>query len=204
MNLNFFYDIAIGIWQFIITLMQTIGPLGFFFVIILQAIIAPIPSEFILITAGASYGIVVGTIVGGIGQCVGAVFAFYISVKLGRPIVERLVGKDSIDFADRWFIKYGAWAVLLGRLAPLIPFDAISYAAGLTKIRFKPFIIATAVGAFPRSAFYCFLGTILPTERGSLEVMFSLMLLVVFVILLVLFLLQYYIKKRMLRDDKVK
>ena len=202
MNLGLFYDIAIGVWQFIIALMQVIGPVGFFLVMIIQAIVAPIPSELVLITGGASYGLLIGTFVGGLGECAGAVVAFYISVKLGRPIVERLVGKDSLDFADKWFIKYGGWAVLLGRLAPFIPFDAVSYAAGLTKMDFKTFFIATAVGAFPRAAFYCFLGSIVPSDREALEAMFSIVMLVIIAILVAVFVLQYYIKRKVLSGSK--
>jgi uncharacterized membrane protein YdjX (TVP38/TMEM64 family) len=204
MNIGIFYDIAIGIWQFIVALMQVIGPAGFFLVMIIQAIAAPIPSELVLITGGASYGLVVGTIVGGLGEIAGAFVAFFISVKLGRPIVERLVGKDSLEFSDKWFHKYGGWAVLLGRLTPFIPFDAISYAAGLTKMSFRSFIIATAVGAFPRAAFYCFLGSIVPTERGGLEAMFTIAMIIVVAILLAVFVLQYYIKRKLLSSKEVQ
>jgi uncharacterized membrane protein YdjX (TVP38/TMEM64 family) len=50
------------------------------------------------------------------------------------------------------------WAVLLGRFAPFIPFDPISYGAGLTQMKFRSFLIPTTIGTLPRALFYTFLG----------------------------------------------
>jgi len=50
-------------------------------------------------------------------------------------------------------------SLLLGRFAPFIPFDAISYSAGLTKMKLKNFMIPTVIGTLPRTLFYTYLGT---------------------------------------------
>ena len=55
-------------------------------------------------------------------------------------------------------ILSGFIIVLLGRMIVLIPFDVISYAAGLTRIKFKDYMIATFIGTIPRVIFYVFVG----------------------------------------------
>ncbi|RLI65162.1 MAG: TVP38/TMEM64 family protein, partial [Candidatus Asgardarchaeum californiense] len=151
------------------------GPLGFFIALILQAILAPIPSELMLFLGGAAYGPIVGGLVGGAGTAAGSIASFYISKRGGRPVVLRLVGEKTIAFADRWFERWGAWAVLIGRFIPFIPFDGVSYGAGLTKMRFRDFFIASTLGGFPRSIFYAYLGYLASQQinTGGLEAFFN-------------------------------
>lgn len=159
-------EIFLQIMSFLDWLMLTLGLTGYFIVLVLQAIIAPIPSEATLMLGGWSYGFFLGGLVGWLGTTTGSVITFYISRKGGRPIAIKLVGERTIAFADRWFRKWGGWAVLLGRLIPFIPFDGISYGAGLTKMEFRTFIIASTLGGIPRSFLYAWLGY---TFRRQLE-----------------------------------
>jgi uncharacterized membrane protein YdjX (TVP38/TMEM64 family) len=50
------------------------------------------------------------------------------------------------------------YAVFVGRLVPGVAFDVISYAAGLTRMRFRNFLIATALGILPQTFLYSYLG----------------------------------------------
>lgn len=182
----------------IIALIGMFGPFGLLVAMVLQAIIAPIPSEMVLIFGGATFGLLIGTIFGGIGSCFGAIASFYISKKGGRPIVIKLLGKKNVNWADKWFKKWGGWAVLLGRLFPFIPFDAVSYGAGLTEISFSSFMTATIVGVFPRAIFYCYLGSVAlkEVERTLLEKNFSIGLIIVGIAFLAIFLAKYFISKK--------
>lgn len=136
------------------------GGLPVFFVAMIgQALAVPIPSEIILLCGGAAFGLIAGWLVGATGSVVAASICFYISRKGGRPVAIRFVSEGGMKFADNWFDRWGAWAVLLGRLLPVIPFDVISYSAGLTQMKFRGFAIPTVVGTFPRALFYAFLGT---------------------------------------------
>ncbi len=159
-------EIFVQIMNFLDWLMLTLGLPGYFIVLILQAIIAPIPSEATLMLGGWSYGFFLGGLVGWLGTTAGSVVTFFISRKGGRPIAIKLVGEKTIAFADRWFKKWGGWAVLIGRLIPFIPFDGISYGAGLTDMDFRTFIIASTLGGIPRSFLYAWLGY---TFRRQLE-----------------------------------
>jgi len=129
-----------------------------FAAMIVQALVIPIPSEFVLICGGAAFGLLSGWLVGTLGSVVAAFIGFYISRKGGRSIALRFVGERGIEFADNWFNRWGVWAVLLGRLAPFIPFDVISYSAGLAQMKFRSFIVPTVVGTLPRAFFYALLG----------------------------------------------
>ena len=129
-----------------------------FAAMIVQALAIPIPSEFVLICGGAAFGLLSGWLVGTLGSVVAAFIGFCISRKGGRSVAIRFVGDRGIKFADNWFNRWGVWAVLLGRVAPFIPFDVISYSAGLTKMKTRSFMIPTVVGTLPRAFFYAFLG----------------------------------------------
>jgi len=200
------------IFNYLIWLVEVLGPLGFFIALLIQAVIAPIPSELLLILGGVVFGTVVGGIIGSLGMFFGGIIAFGISKKGGRPIVLKLVGEKTLAFADRWFERWGGWGVLIGRFLPFIPFDGVSYGAGLTKIRFRDFIIASTLGGIPRSFFYAWVGeqiapyvkgkTISETvgdiqtalQSGNISQLFETFNLVTFIIgiLLVIFLVFYY------------
>jgi len=191
-----------GLYELSIDFMRAVGPLGFFIVMVLQAVIAPIPSEAVLMLGGATYGLFISVTLGFLGEMIGALWAFYASKKLGRPVVERFVGRDNLVFADKWFSKYGSFAILLGRIIPFIPFDAISYGAGLTKIKLKKFIIATGAGAVPRTFFYCFLGwlTAQHVQTEGFKATFQTLMLLIAFILIVIFLTQRFLMKRITKN----
>jgi len=149
------YDILI--W--VIGSFQAGGLPLLFGMMIIQAIAIPVPSELVLIAGGLAFAFPFGWIVGALGSIVAAILGFYISRKGGRTLAIRFVGEKGIKFADNWFNRWGVWAVLLGRFAPFIPFDAISYSAGLTTMKLKNFMIPTIIGTVPRTLFYTSLGS---------------------------------------------
>lgn len=158
LTLLLYPELVYEILIWVIGSFQSGGPPLLFVMMIIQALAIPIPSELVLIAGGLAFGVVFGWLVGALGSIVAAVLSFYISRKGGRSLAIRLVGEQGIRFADNWFSRWGAWAVLLGRFAPFIPFDAISYSAGLTSMKLKNFIIPTIIGTLPRALFYASLG----------------------------------------------
>jgi len=152
---QFVYDILI----LVIESFQAGGLPLLFGMMIIQAIAIPIPSELVLIAGGLAFDFPFGWLVGALGSIFAAVIGFYIAQKGGRGLAIKLVGERGINFADNWFNRWGSWAILLGRFAPFIPFDAISYSAGLTSMKMKKFLIPTIIGTLPRTLFYTILGT---------------------------------------------
>nr|WP_256927300.1 VTT domain-containing protein [Klebsiella quasipneumoniae] len=61
----------------------------------------------------------------------------------------------------RLFARFGPQTILVCRLLPFVPFDPVSYAAGLTSLRFWPFMLATGVGQLPATIVYSWAGSLL-------------------------------------------
>ena len=80
---------------------------------------------------------------------------FWISRLFGREYVTR---SDRLKGLDHRVEEYGALIVFVLRLIPLVSFDAISYAAGLTGISFWRFLAATALGSAPGTFVFVYLG----------------------------------------------
>lgn len=126
---------------------------------IIQTIIAPIPSEALLMFAGM-IGIDLFKIVlfGGSGLIIGSIIAFYISRLGGKPIIVKLIGEKWIGRVDRWIERNGTKAIFVTRLIPIIPFDLISYMSGISKLEFKNYLLATVLGGFPRALVLAVIG----------------------------------------------
>jgi uncharacterized membrane protein YdjX (TVP38/TMEM64 family) len=138
------------------------APVASIMLMILQALLAPVPGFLIVFANGLAYGAVWGGLLSLTGQTVAAIFCFTLARSLGRGPVEALLGKLGLASADRWFERYGANGVFITRMIPGIGFDAISYAAGLTSLGFVPFVAATVVGAAPQAFIYAYLGEAAP------------------------------------------
>ena len=159
-------------------MIQSYGSWGLLVVMIIQTIIAPIPSEALLMFSGM-IGIDLLNIVlfGGSGLIIGSIIAFYISRLGGKPIIAKLIGEKWIGRVDRWVERNGAKAIFFTRLIPIIPFDLISYMSGITKLEFKYYLLATVLGAFPRSFILAVIGVsmgeVFNTIGISLEMTFT-------------------------------
>lgn len=134
-----------------------LGPALVVALMTIAIVASPIPSAPIALAAGAAYGHTFGTILVVLGAELGAITAFLLARGLGRPFVERHVGKKlSIGFLGSqntlMFLVFGS------RLLPFLSFDMISYAAGLSKLHFWRFSVATLAGIIPASFLLAHLG----------------------------------------------
>jgi len=129
---------------------------------VLQSLFVPLPAMVITLANGLLFGTIGGALLSWSSAMVGAVVCYYISRLFGRPMVEKLVGGRSLDMADRFFQRYGKHAILIARLLPVISFDVVSYAAGLTTIGPWEFLLATGIGQMPATLVYSFLGQNMP------------------------------------------
>lgn len=125
---------------------------------VLASIFAPIPNNVITIAAGRIYGGFLGGFYSYVGSLCGAAVTFLIARKLGRGFVRRFVKGHDLVKVDSFISRYGVWAILAGRLVPFLSFDAISYAAGLTSMDLRAFMLASAIGIVPGMFAYSYLG----------------------------------------------
>jgi uncharacterized membrane protein YdjX (TVP38/TMEM64 family) len=166
------YIVSFGLW----------APVASCFLMVLQALVAPVPSFLITFANGLAFGVFWGWVLSVFGHVLAASVCFGISRALGRVPVEVLVGKAGLESADRWFARWGAYAVFAGRLLPGVAFDAISYAAGLTNMRFRNFLAATVLGIVPQTFLYSYLGRQAPEYVGLFLVTTGVFLVVVIVV----------------------
>jgi membrane protein DedA with SNARE-associated domain len=82
----------------------------------------------------------------------GSVASYWLGRYGGRPFVQRygkyiLVSRRDLEKADRWFARWGDWAVFISRLLPIVR-TFISFPAGVARTRFWTFVVYTFVGSF--------------------------------------------------------
>ena len=140
---------------------------------VFQALVAPLPAFVLTFANGLAFGGFWGGLLSLSSAAVAAAISFWLARALGRGPVEALIGKTGLESADRWFEHWGAYAVLVARLIPILSFDIISFAAGLTRIRFLRFFAATVVGAAPATFVYSYLGGRAPQSVQVLLVAFG-------------------------------
>ncbi|MYF99438.1 TVP38/TMEM64 family protein [Candidatus Poribacteria bacterium] len=140
---------------------------------IFQSIIAPLPAFLITIANGALFGFWWGMLLSWSSAMLGAALCFYIARLLGAKYVVRIVSQPAVNKADNFIQKYGNYAILIARLIPYVPFDAVSYVAGLTRIRFIGFWIATGIGQLPATVVYTYLGNRISTHTNLMLLSFG-------------------------------
>ena len=127
-----------------------------FFLMVFQSIAAPLPAFIITLANANLFGWIKGAALSWSSAMAGAALCFYISRSLGRGAAEKLTSKAGLKSIDKFFERYGTYSVLIARLLPFISFDLVSYAAGLTSMKFGSFFIATGIGQLPATIVYSY------------------------------------------------
>ncbi|MGN6034856.1 DedA family protein [Brevibacterium casei] len=146
-----------GFSAWTVRIMETLGPIGVGFLVFLDNIFPPIPSELVLPLAGftASRGqlsLVLAIVFATIGSVVGAVLLYAIGRWIGLDRIVRVAVKmPLVDVADvhktvSWFDRHGDKAVFFGRMIPIFR-SLISIPAGMRAMPMVKFILLTAVGS---------------------------------------------------------
>lgn len=138
------------------------GPLVIIGLMAAAIIMSPIPSAPIALAAGAAYGHTTGTVYIVIGAELGAILAFYIARLVGIDIMQKWLG-DNISKGMLGSQNALMSLIFVSRLLPFISFDIVSYAAGVTAIKFWRFAIATLAGIIPASFLLAHFGSELAT-----------------------------------------
>jgi len=161
------------------SLTTLIGDHGLYAVFVLMLIDAVLPaaSELVMLYAGALaanafvgqhvvlfglridshfWGFVAMSLAGVVGNTVGSVIGWWIGYFGGRPLIERHgrwlhLGPENLDRAERWFDRWGIWAVCVGRVTPVVR-SFVSIPAGIARMPLGRFTVLTAIGCVP----WCF------------------------------------------------
>jgi uncharacterized membrane protein YdjX (TVP38/TMEM64 family) len=119
--------------------------------------VALFPGPLLAGASGLLFGTALGFPISLISAVLGATLAFSVSRHVGAAPVERLAGPRLAGLKG-WIEERGFLAVLYLRIAPGVPYNLVNYAAGLTRIPLRTFVLATALGAAPRAFAYTALG----------------------------------------------
>lgn len=167
--------------EWIVYMMNTYGYIGILILIAVENIFPPIPSEVILTFSGflttTSDVTMTGVIIfSTIGSMIGAVILYGIGrlldVKKLEIIVDRwgyllrLTRKD-IKKADEWFARVGIWAVLIGRVVPIVR-SLISIPAGMAKMNLGVFLLFTALGSLIWNSVLVYIGARVGSSWGKI------------------------------------
>jgi membrane protein DedA with SNARE-associated domain len=145
-----------GITAWLLDLVDTLGPIGVGFSILLETVIPPIPSEAVLGAAGVlidtPLDFLLVVLCATIGSVLGAIFFYYVGRALGprrsHAFLDRLplVETEDVDKTFEWFEKHGRAAVFFGRMVPIVR-SFISVPAGVVRMPFGQFLLYTAGGS---------------------------------------------------------
>ena len=142
------------------------GPLAVIAFMVLAVVMTPIPSAPIAMAAGAVFGQFAGAVYIIIGAELGAIIAFLLARTLGRDVARQWFG-SSLDRGLLGSQNALMFAIFASRLMPFISFDLMSYAAGLSELKFWRFAIATFAGIIPASLFLTHFGGALASADGA-------------------------------------
>ena len=181
----------------IVGVISAIGYAGVAGLMAVESACLPLPSEIIMPFAGylastGRFNLVLAATAGAIGCNIGSTIAYEIGARGGRRLVERwgryiLLDPGDLDRADRFFLRFGGPAVLIGRLLPVIR-TFIALPAGIARMPRLRFQIYTFVGSWP----WCFglayvgyqLGTHWDSDPRLRQILHSLDIVIVAIVVL--------------------
>lgn len=199
--------------EFIISLMGQFGYFGVFFLIALENVFPPIPSEVILLFGGfmttyTSLNIALMVVAATLGSLLGAIVLYYIGKILNKErlkkIVSGKVGKvlrlkeKDIDMADQWFDTKGNKTVFFCRFIPIVR-SLISIPAGMSEMPMAKFLLYTTVGSAIWNTVLIVIGNRVGENWESILGVFdqySHIVLILLILIFILFIVWFYTKKQ--------
>ena len=199
--------------QFVISMMEQFGYFGIFFLIFIENIFPPIPSEVVLLfggfmTTNTQLHLLGMIIFSTLGSTVGAIVLYYIGKIFNKERLKRIIsgkiGKvlrlknSDIDKADQWFDTKGNKTVFFCRFIPVVR-SLISIPAGMSEMPIPKFLIYTILGSLIWNTVLLFVGNKVGENwKEIVEIMsqYSHIILILLIIGLIGFVIYYYSKKK--------
>ena len=130
------------------------GVLAFILAYVLLVVLM-VPGTIGTVTAGAALGFSTGFPVAMLGATIGSTIAFFVSRTLGRDGSQQLLG-ERLTSIDGWLGDNDFVSIVILRLMPIVPFNLLNYAAGLTAMRPSRYVAGSVVGLLPGTALATF------------------------------------------------
>jgi len=169
-------------FDWILQIIQNLGYLGLAFLMLIENVFPPIPSEFVMPLAGflaaqgkfSLWGLIIA---GSAGSLAGAIFWFYIGKAVGRDRLMRFssrygrwiaISPSDIERAENWFDRHGKAAVFIGRLIPGVR-SFISVPAGVANMSLPVFILYSTLGTIIWTGLLTYAGYLLESQYEKVE-----------------------------------
>lgn len=169
-NMSILSDILAIAGQFMLSTISYFGYFGIFSLMVLESMVFPVPSEFVMPFAGflasqGQFNIVLVIVFSSLGSIVGSLLSYYIGKRWGIKLIESygkyvLVDIDDLKKTQEWFDKRGELTIFFSRLIPVVR-HLISIVAGVGKMNIKKFSLYTIAGATIWNSFLAYLGYVL-------------------------------------------
>lgn len=160
-------NVVNSVVQWCTDVIATFGLAGIFVLMFLESACIPVPAEATMVFAGfavseGKMSFAAAVAAGVAGNVVGAYVIYYVGMYGGRPFVDRygkylLLRHEHIERTERWFARYGWYAVAFCRIIPGVR-SFVSLPAGVAEMPLWKFTVATAVGCLPFVAVLTWLG----------------------------------------------
>lgn len=117
---------------------------------IIQVVICVLPGQPIQFAASYMFGVARGYLFSVIGAIIGTTISFYLAKLLGSEAMHLFFGEEKVkEYQRRLNSGRGLLITFLIYLIPGVPKDLVSYAAGISEMRFRPFLLAATIGRSP-------------------------------------------------------
>lgn len=199
--------------QFILHIIEQFGYFGVFFLILIENVFPPIPSEVILLISGffssyTSLSVFYMILASTLGSFLGAIILYYIGKIFNKERLKKIVNgrlgkilflkENDIDKADEWFDNKGNKSVFFCRFVPIVR-SLISIPAGMSEMPMGKFIIYTICGSMIWNTVLICLGFRLGSNWEYVLTILDKYQMLVIVILVIIFgyvIIKFYRKKR--------
>jgi uncharacterized membrane protein YdjX (TVP38/TMEM64 family) len=111
--------------------------------------LGPVPRTLFTVAAGLLFGAVTGVVLAVAATALAAAAAFWLVRVTGGRVVERYADRGPVAWTRARLDRSGLLAVTSLRLIPAIPFSVLNYAAGLSGVRFAPYLLGSVLGTAP-------------------------------------------------------
>ena len=138
----------LGIW----------GPIFIVVAMVVQMFLLVVPSPLLMLIAILAYGPIWGTLLSIAAIFTASTIGYFIGRYLGEAAVIKLIGEKQEKKIIFYVERYGFWAIIITRLAPVLSNDAISFIAGMLKLSYRKFIGATLLGITPLAVLLAWFG----------------------------------------------
>jgi membrane protein DedA with SNARE-associated domain len=162
--------------SWIVEIISAAGYIGVAILMAIESACIPLPSEVIMPFAGylvsiGNFSLIGAATAGALGCNIGSTVAYYVAASGGRKAFERwgkyvLIRHSEIEWADRFFARYGSATVFFGRLLPVVR-TFIAFPAGMARMPMLKFQVYTFIGSWPWCYALAYIGYLLGARWNS-------------------------------------